>query len=258
MKKDLYINIVNGYWVDAYENGISMGDDFIDTLENPSAMKEFVEDNCRLEHGKTVILDDLYLDSRSLTLQFVIEGSSQSDFISKRDAFYSLLYAGSVNIYVPALGDKVYKLIYSGKSATYGHTLDLCSCKVSASFTEPNPHDRTFSGLLPLDDLAVKIDDVGGVFKNTQTIGIPSGSTITMRSLDESEYTWVVSGASSGNGTTTDKSVTFVSGDNDVTVVVSRNTAQMTLTIEDADHEIDLMLLQAQLLGQYPDWELIV
>lgn len=123
--------------------GIRMGDKFLDVLGSSSPMKEFIENKSRLEHGKRVIVANPKLDSREITLAFTIEGETPSDFNDKKKLFYDELYKGEITIQVPKNGNDVYRLIYLGKSATYGQSLDRTFGKISAKFCECNPALRT-------------------------------------------------------------------------------------------------------------------
>lgn len=123
--------------------GVRMGDGFLDAIDGFNEMKDYIENESRLEHGKRVITDNAKVDSREITLQFTIEGSSDSDYRTKKKAFQTELEKGVVNIKVRALGNEVYKLIYLGKSISYGLSLDRCFGKVSSKFCEPNPADRS-------------------------------------------------------------------------------------------------------------------
>ncbi|HJH64767.1 MAG TPA: hypothetical protein OIM59_09095 [Bacteroides mediterraneensis] len=139
MTGDLFIN-----GKDALETwGARMGDSFLDAIDGFNEMKDYIENESRLEHGKRVITDNAKVDSREITLQFTIEGSSESDYRIKKKAFQKELEKGAVNIKVPVLGNEVYKLIYLGKSVSYGLSLDRCFGKISSKFEEPNPMDRS-------------------------------------------------------------------------------------------------------------------
>lgn len=139
MTGDLFIN-----GKDAWSTwGVRMGDSFLDAIDGFNEMKDYIENESRLEHGKRVITDNAKVDSREITLQFTIEGSSESDYRSKKKAFQTELEKGEVNIKVPVLGNEVYKLVYLGKSVSYGLSLDRCFGKVSSKFEEPNPMDRS-------------------------------------------------------------------------------------------------------------------
>lgn len=139
MTGDLFIN-----GKDALETwGVRMGDGFLDAIDGFNEMKDYIENESRLEHGKRVITDNAKVDSREITLQFTIEGSSESDYRSKKKAFQTELEKGAVNIKIPTLGSEVYKLVYLGKSLSYGLSPDRCFGKVSSKFEEPNPMDRS-------------------------------------------------------------------------------------------------------------------
>lgn len=139
MTGELFIN-----GKDAWDTwGVNMGEGFLDALDAPLQMKDYIENESRLEHGKRVIIDNAKVDSREITLQFTIEGSSESDYRSKKKAFQTELEKGAVNIKVPVLGNEVYKMIYLGKNISYGLSPDRCFAKVSSKFCEPNPMDRS-------------------------------------------------------------------------------------------------------------------
>ena len=123
--------------------GVRMGDGFLDAIDGFNEMKDYIEDESRLEHGKRVITDNAKVDSREITLQFTIEGNSENDYRTKKKSFQTELEKGAVNIKVPTLGNEVYKLVYLGKSLSYGLSPDRCFGKVSGKFCEPNPMDRS-------------------------------------------------------------------------------------------------------------------
>ena len=133
--------IINGK--DAFSTwGVRMGDGFLDAIDGFNQMKDYIENESRLEHGKRVITDNVKVDSREITLQFTIEGNSESDYRTKKKAFQTEMEKGAINIKVPVLGNEVYKLVYLGKSVSYGLSLDRCFGKISSKFEEPNPMDR--------------------------------------------------------------------------------------------------------------------
>lgn len=134
--------IINGK--DAFSTwGVRMGDGFLDAIDGFNQMKDYIENESRLEHGKRVITDNAKVDSREITLQFTIEGDSESDYRTKKKAFQTELEKGAVSIKVPVLGSEVYKLVYLGKSVSYGLSFDRRFGKVSSKFEEPNPADRS-------------------------------------------------------------------------------------------------------------------
>lgn len=134
--------IINGK--DAWTQwGVNMGEGFIDTLDAPLPMKEYIENESRLEDGKRVLTSNVKKDSREITLSFTITGTSESDYRSKKKAFETELYNGALTISVPKISGDVYHLIYTGKNVSYGLSLDRCFGNFSAKFEEPNPSDRT-------------------------------------------------------------------------------------------------------------------
>lgn len=136
---DLLINNKDAYttW------GVRMGDKFLDVLGSSGPMKEFIGNKSRLEHGKRVIVNNPKLDEREITLSFTIEGTSQSDYQTKKKNFFEELYKGSVDIQIPANSNEIYHLIYLGKSVTYGQSIDRTFGQCSMKFCEPNPANRT-------------------------------------------------------------------------------------------------------------------
>lgn len=87
MKGDIFINEK-----DAWDTwGVRMGDGFLDAIDGFNEMKDYIEDESRLEHGKRVITENAKVDSREVTLQFTIEGNLENDYRSKKKAFQTEL-----------------------------------------------------------------------------------------------------------------------------------------------------------------------
>lgn len=134
--------LINGK--DAFDTwGVRMGEGFLDAIDGFNEMKDYIENESRMEHGKRMITDNARIASREIALQFTIEGSSEGDYRAKKKAFQSEMEKGTVIIKVPTLGNEVYKLVYLGKSLSYGMNLGRCFGKVSSKFCEPNPTDRS-------------------------------------------------------------------------------------------------------------------
>lgn len=138
MTGELYINGKDA-WVTW---GVNMGDGFLDALDAPLQMKEYIENESRLEPGKRMITANAKVDSREITLGFTIMGTSESDYRTKRKAFLSELQAGAFTVKVPILGADVYKLVYTGRSINYGLSADRTFGHFTMKATEPNPADR--------------------------------------------------------------------------------------------------------------------
>ena len=138
MRGDLYINGKDAWltW------GVNMGDDFLDAIDGFAPMKEYIENESRLEDGKRVVKVVPKIASRELTLHFTIMGDSQRDYRHKRVAFEEELRSGFIDVRVPILGEHVYHLIYLGKSVAYAMNVARTFCTVSAKFEEPNPASR--------------------------------------------------------------------------------------------------------------------
>jgi hypothetical protein len=134
--------LINGR--DAFQVwGVRMGDNFLNSLGASVPIKEFIENKSRLKHGKRIIATTPKLDEREITLAFTIEGNSQSDYQTKKIAFFEELYKGVIDIQIPAINNDIYHLIYLGKSITYAQSLDRTFGKCSMKFCEPNPSLRT-------------------------------------------------------------------------------------------------------------------
>lgn len=138
MTGELYINEKDAWatW------GVNMGEGFLDAIDAPLLMKEYIEDESRLEHGIRIDTSNPKVDSREITLGFTITGSSETDYRSKKSAFQTELQNGSFTIRIPALGTQKYKMVYTGKSISYGLSLDRSFGHFTMKVTEPNPMDR--------------------------------------------------------------------------------------------------------------------
>ena len=134
---DLYINEK-----EASDFGVHMGEGFLSALDTPASLKEFIENESRLEDGKRIIVHEIRRASRELTLKFVITGKSTAEFTQNKQRLMEELDKGVVEIQVPALGGQVYNLIYRGQSIQYGLSRSRKTATLSARFEEPNPTDR--------------------------------------------------------------------------------------------------------------------
>ena len=139
MTGDLIINNKDawGTW------GVRMGDNFIDTIDAPADMKDYIENESRAKNGKQILIGSSKVASRQLTLTFTITGDSQDDYRSKKNAFINELQGGSVEIKIPVLNNDVYKLVYKGKKISYALSLNKRFSKFAATFEEPDPTDRS-------------------------------------------------------------------------------------------------------------------
>lgn len=122
--------------------GVNMGDGFLDAIDAPLQMKEYIENESRLEDGKRVITTNAKIASREITLGFTLTGTSEEDYRAKKKAFEAELRTGSFTVNIPALGSDVYHLLYTGKSISYGLSLDRRLGHFTMKCEEPNPSNR--------------------------------------------------------------------------------------------------------------------
>lgn len=133
--------IINGK--DAWtEWGVNMGEGFIDAIDAFAPMKDYIENDSRLEHGKRVLISNPRVASRELTLHFTIKGNNEADYRAKRRAFEAELQKVKIDVKVPVLGEDVYHLIYLGKSISYALNMSRTFSTMSSKFEEPNPTNR--------------------------------------------------------------------------------------------------------------------
>lgn len=74
----LYINGSDAYMM----YGVIMGDGFIENISMAAPLKEFVENDSRLEHGKRMIISNPRLASRNVTLTFTINGKTPEEYLA--------------------------------------------------------------------------------------------------------------------------------------------------------------------------------
>lgn len=122
------------------EFGVRMGDGFIDAIDEPVPIKDFIENKSRLQNGKQVIHSNPKVDERDITLVFNLEGTTQDDYALKKNKFKAELQKGLVVISVPAIGE-TYRLTYR-KSVVFSVNTDRTFSKISIKFNEPNPNLR--------------------------------------------------------------------------------------------------------------------
>jgi len=138
MTGELYINGQDAFttW------GISLEDGAISNLMTPTATKDYVENQSRLEHGKRVTVIFTKMDSRELTLEMHLVAKTKDEFFQKYQKFCEdVLQNGIVNIKTTYQSDVVYKCLY--KSCTQFGQYQFGMAKFALKLTEPNPMDRT-------------------------------------------------------------------------------------------------------------------
>lgn len=137
MLGDLYINSQDawGQWK------VAMGNGFIENLLTPAGIKDFIENESRLENGKRVITTNPKVASRDVTLTFNIHGDSTTEYLSNYAAFVAILQAGVVKIRVSAI-NKTFNLIYK-KSSSFNIGRARMDSSLAVKFEEPDPTNRS-------------------------------------------------------------------------------------------------------------------
>lgn len=145
MKNQAYIKLINEAdtaYTDLDTFGVTLIRGWREALLTPAAVKSFVTNDSRLEHGQSVIATSEYakMDKRDVSISFFLEGFSQDDYLNKYESFLQkIAYSGQISFKVPCL-KRVFKLVYSQCSqfGDYG----LTKGKFTIKFTEYNPNDR--------------------------------------------------------------------------------------------------------------------
>lgn len=137
---------------------VFLEDGYIDRFMLPSAMKPYIENKSRSEHGTQILMKDARMDQRDLTLVFCfapVYGIQEiglfmtSQFDQKFNAFMAEIMSGKQvmgsyypnEIGLPEL-NKIFKLIYisSVELTSMGNKMG----KIAIRFTEPNPAIRPY------------------------------------------------------------------------------------------------------------------
>lgn len=126
---------ING--TDAYTMwGVVLEDGSYNKLLSGDSMKEYTKNESRSLDGVEVLIKNPRLKERTITLTFLLIGSS---FLSQFSAFLATLQSGLIHLNVPEL-NKTYKLIYEANTSVT--QIGLTMGKVSVKFLEPKPNDR--------------------------------------------------------------------------------------------------------------------
>ena len=128
--------IINNF--DADLMGVSMGKGFLDAIGVSLQYKDDIENESAIEHGKRLVLSE-YKASRDVTLTFLIRGLGRASYKANDATFLNMLYGRKLTLKIKG-DDNYYRLIYTGKGASYAHSSN--SCTRTLKFTEVNPDDR--------------------------------------------------------------------------------------------------------------------
>lgn len=137
MTGELFINGKDAYT----EYGMSLEDGAISALLTPPSLKEFVENESRIENGKKIIVGYPVYDARDVSLTFHIVAPTKEAFFAKYQALCAVLQKGVVKIKTKYQADTVYKFVYN--SCTQFSQYSFGIAKFTLKLTEANPADRT-------------------------------------------------------------------------------------------------------------------
>lgn len=137
MTGELFINGKDAYT----EYGMSLEDGAISALLTPPSLKEFVENESRIENGKKIIVSYPVYDARDVSLAFHIVAPTKEAFFAKYQALCAVLQKGIVKIKTKYQADTVYKFVYN--SCTQFSQYSFGIAKFTLKLTEANPADRT-------------------------------------------------------------------------------------------------------------------
>lgn len=128
---------------DAYKTwGVSLEDGAISTLMTPSSLKDFVENESRLEHGKRVLISNPKVESRDITLEMHLTAKTKADFLSQYSKFCEeVLETGVVDIISTYQPEVEYHCTYVSCSQFSQYMFGLA--KFTLKLNEYNPKNRT-------------------------------------------------------------------------------------------------------------------
>ena len=127
---------------DAYTTwGISMDDTALSALMTPPAIKAYIDNNNRIEHGKRYVTTPLYVDSRDITLQLNLTANDEQQFFERYSAFCDVLSKGVLDIETSFQKGVVYHCLYQSCSQFSQFMRGIG--KFVLKITEPNPNERT-------------------------------------------------------------------------------------------------------------------
>lgn len=127
---------------DAYLTwGVTMDDTSLSALMTPPSVKAYIENNDRTEHGKRVIIDNVRVDSRDITLQLNLTARSEEEFFSRYSSFCDELSKGILDIETSYQKGIVYHCIYQSCSQFSQFMRGIG--KFTLKITEFNPKNRS-------------------------------------------------------------------------------------------------------------------
>lgn len=130
--------------VDVYEKyGISMDNNALSTLMTPPALKNWVTNEVREEHGTQYLIEESLprYSKRDLSLTFNLVASNEDEFFSRYAAFCTeILATGIINICTKFQPNIVYRCVYESCSQFTQFRREMAQFQLK--ITEINPSDR--------------------------------------------------------------------------------------------------------------------
>lgn len=143
MTGDLFIKTADR-WLDAYVHwGVSLGESALTNLMTPAAPKAFVANESRLEDGKRYILSTLRLQERKVTFDVNMVAKDRATFLQRYEDFLLTVRIAKVIKLQHRLLPYTFRLIYND-CTNYTQYLEGGIAKMSLTFTEPDPTNRTY------------------------------------------------------------------------------------------------------------------
>ena len=133
----LYINGKDAY----LEWGITFTDTSMSSLLTPPSMKDFIENESRMENGKRVIIKYPKLASRDVTLEFNMTAKSKDAFFANYISFCEELSTGVLEIETIHQPGIVYHMSYLACNQFSEFMYGIA--KFTLKLNEPNPADRS-------------------------------------------------------------------------------------------------------------------
>lgn len=129
-------------YIDLGEYGVSLIRGWREALLTPAGVKDYIENNNRLEHGVQALTSKKYCKKakRSVSLNMLLEGETEEDYLLKYESFLDkIAYSGEICLKVPVL-KRVFKIVYSA-CKQYGD-FGLRKGNFTLTFEEDNPDNR--------------------------------------------------------------------------------------------------------------------
>lgn len=136
-KGELWINGVDAYmrW------GVSLSDTALSALMTPSSNKAYITNKSRLEHGTRVILNDIKVDERSVSISINLTAKDEQDFFNKYNLFCKeVLAGGKIDIKTKYQKGVEYHMVYESCSQFSQFMRGIG--KFTLKLTEYNPNNR--------------------------------------------------------------------------------------------------------------------